>query len=128
MVLVCLLAYLCIRLIAYYFKYSVNKTSIDLLDYVILYETKDDLPLDTVNPLIPTFEYNRTHPKNKVYFGGYTLEEFQKAIQEVYEAKNDRQYGEDTHHYLALLFHDMEDYYIHTLSDPAVEQEVIKHD
>lgn len=128
MVLVCLLAYLCIRLIAYYFKYSVNRTSIDLLDYVILYETKDDLPLDTVNPLIPTFEYNRTHPKNKVYFGGYTLEEFQKAMQEVYEAKNDRQYGEDTHHYLALLFRDMEDYYIHTLSDPAVEQEVIKHD
>ena len=33
-----------------------------------------------------------------------------------------------SHRYLALLFHDMEDYYIHTLSDPAVEQEVIKHD
>ena len=128
MILVCLLAYLCIRLIAYYFKYSVNKTSIDLLDYVILYETKDNLPLDTVNPLIPTFEYNRTHPKNKVYFGGYTLKEFRKAMQEVYEAKSDRRYGEDTHRYLALLFHDMEDYYIHTLSDPAVEQEVIKHD
>ena len=85
-------------------------------------------PLNTVNPLIPTFEYNRTHPKNKVYFGGYTLKEFRKAMQEVYEAKNDRRYGADTHHYLALLFHDMEDYYIHTLSDPAVEQEVIKHD
>ena len=49
-------------------------------------------------------------------------------MQEVYEAKNDRRYGEDTHCYLDLLFHDMEDYYIHTLSDPAVEQEVIKHE